>query len=102
MMLRSIRMQTHSLAVIVIAVAALLSRLFYPSQWALLDNAKLLVWPQVLLSAFILAMWIAIWAHSRKGDRVHPLLALGTLGLTVLPFLNFAESWNCIVGECYW
>ena len=99
--LRLVRMP-HSLIVIVIAITALLSRLFYPSQWTSLDNARLLLWPQALLSAFILIMWVAVWAHSLKADRVHPLLALGTLGLTVLPLLIVAQSWDCIIGKCYW
>lgn len=92
----------HASAAVVIAITAFLSRLFYPSQWALLDTARLLLWPQVLLSAFILAMWVAIWLHSLKRDRIHPLLALGTLGLTILPLINDAQNWGCVVGECFW
>ena len=47
-------------------------------------------------------MWVAVWLHSLKRDRVHPMLALGTLGLTILPLLNDAQYWDCIVGECFW
>ena len=67
-----------------------------------MDTARLLLWPQVLISAFILTMWVAVWLHSLKRDRVHPMLALGTLGLTILPLLNDAQYWDSIVGECFW
>lgn len=102
MVKQSGRPSPHALAVVAIATTALLSRLFYPSQWALLDSARLLVWPQVLLSWFILGMWVAVWFHSLKGDRVHAVLALGTLGITILPVLADVQNWKCIVGECIW
>lgn len=92
----------HALAVVVIAITALLSRLFYPDQWALLDTARLLLWPQVLVSSLILAMWVAVWIHALKRVRIHPLLALATLALTILPLLNDAQYWECVVGECFW
>lgn len=93
---------THALATVVIAITALLSRFFYPSQWAMLDTARLLLWPQVLLSTFILVMWVAVWIHSLRHKSIHPVLALGTFGLTTLPLLSDAKYWSCIVGECYW
>lgn len=92
----------HALAAVVIAISALLSRLFYPSEWALLDDARLLLWPQVLLSTFILVMWGAVWMHSLRRERIHPLLALVTLGPTILPLLSDAQYWDCIVGKCLW
>ena len=102
MVKRSRWITPNALAAVVIAVTALLSRLFYPSQWVLLGDATLLLWPQVLLSTFILVMWIAIWVHSLKREGIHPLLALGTLGLTVSPLLSDAQYWRCVVGECLW
>ena len=102
MVKQSRRVTPHALAAVVIAITALLSRLFYPSQWALLDNATLLLWPQVLLSTFMLVMWVAVWVHSLRRERIHPLLALGTLGLTILPLLSDAQYWDCVVGQCLW
>lgn len=102
MVKQSRRITPHALAAVVIAITALLSRLFYPSQWALLDNATLLLWPQVLLSTFILVMWVAVWVHSLRCERIHPLLALGTLGLAILPLLSEAQHWDCVVGQCLW
>ncbi len=102
MVARSRWLTSHAIVAVGTAITALLSRLFYPSQWALLDNARLLLWPQVLLSTCILIMWLAVWIHSLRHRAIHPLLALVTLGLTIVPLLSDAQQWSCVVGECLW
>lgn len=47
-------------------------------------------------------MWVAVWIHSLRRERIHPLLALVTLALTILPLLSDAQYWDCVVGKCLW
>ena len=84
---RSVWINPHSLTVVVLTAAALLSRMYYPMGWALLDSGELLQWPQLLLSMFFLILWVVVWLHSRRHGPINPLLALGTLGLIIQPLI---------------
>lgn len=101
-MIELVRRNPHSLVAVVIAITALLSRVFYPADWVLMDDATLLLWPQFLMSSAFVALWLAIWVQSVKRAPIHPLVAFVTLALTIAPVLNDFEYWSCVVGKCLW
>lgn len=101
-MIELVRRNPHSVVTVVIAIAAVLSRVFYPTDWALLDDATLLLWPQFLMSTAFVALWTAIWVKSVKRAPIHPLVAFVTLALTIAPLLNDFQYWACVVGKCLW
>lgn len=101
-MIELVRRNPHSLVAVVIAIAAVLSRIFYPTKWALLDDATLLMWPQFLLSSLFVGMWAAIWVRSVKQAPIHPIVAFVTLALTISPLLSDFQYWDCVVGKCLW